>query len=148
MLKFSKNKIIIAVILAAEVLLGIFGWGLIKSKMLYPKGGSNQPGEEIKEVFVIWGKVSSIDTSNNFLMVKPDNGGKDVKVLISETTKMTKLGLPFDPKNPPTEGTFTPKETDITISGFTLDDKVFVKAKENIAGKTEVGEVDFIQIQP
>ncbi len=82
-------------------------------------------------------------------MVKPANQESEVKVIISETTSLIKLEFPFDPKNPPEPGTqFTPKQTEIKISGFKTGDNIFIKVKENIAGKTEFDNVDFIQILP
>lgn len=92
--------------------------------------------------------VQSVDADNNFLMVKPANQEKEVKVILSGTTKLIKLEFPFDPENPPKEATFTPKQTEIKISDFKTGDDVFIKAKENIARKSEFGNVDFIQILP
>ncbi len=81
-------------------------------------------------------------------MVKPTNQESEVKVILSETTKLIKLELPFDPENPPQEATFTPTQTEIEISDFKARDDVFIKSKENIAGKTEFNKVDFIQLLP
>lgn len=107
------------------------------------------PGQEkVEEIFSLSGVVSSVDAANNFLMVKPAGKENNVKVIVSETTKLIKLELPFNPANPPAEATFTPKQTEITISGFKAGDNVFVKTAENIAGKTTFDNVDFIHILP
>ncbi len=104
--------------------------------------------EEIKEVFSLSAVVSRVDAENNFLMVKPAGEEKEVKIVISDATKLIKLEFPFDPKNSPKEATFTPKQTEIEISDFEDGDNIFIKAKENIAGKTEFNNVDFIHILP
>jgi len=92
--------------------------------------------------------VSSVDAVNSFLMVKPANQEGEVKVLVSETTRLIKLEFPFDPAHPPQEATFTPIQTEIEINNFQKGDNVFIKSKENIAGKTEFNNVDFIHILP
>ena len=92
--------------------------------------------------------VSSVDAENNCLMVKPSNQENEVKVVLSETTKLVKLEFPFDPKNPPKEASFTPIQTEIDITGFEAGDHVFIKVKENISGKSEFDSVDFIHILP
>jgi len=81
-------------------------------------------------------------------MVKPLNQEKEVKVIVSETTKLVKFEFPFDPKNPPKEATFTPEETEIEISDFKVGDSVFIKTTQNIAGKSEFDDVDFVHILP
>ena len=67
---------------------------------------------------------------------------------MSQDSRLTKLEFPFDPKNPPKEATFTPKKVDIKISDIKAGDNVFIKSLENIAGKTEFDEVDFVQVLP
>lgn len=141
-----KNQIIILIVVVILVFGGIIGWGLIQKSKI--------PSEEVieeevmEEVFSLSAVVSSVNVENNFLMVKPTNQEKEVKVVLSETTKLIKLEFPFDPKNPPKEATFTPKQTEIEISDFKAGENVFIKAKENIAGKTEFNKVDFIHILP
>jgi len=142
----KKNKIIVIAAVVVIIIGGIVGWGLFQGKKL--KTVIVQKVVEIQEVFLLSGTVSSVDAENNFLMVKPDNETKEIKVIVSEITKMTKLEFPFDPKNPPKEGTFTPKQTEIGISGFKVGDRIFVHSKEDIVGKKEFGKVDFIQISP
>jgi len=90
----------------------------------------------------------SVNVENNFLIVKPDKEEKEIKVILSDTTKLIKIEFPFDPKNPPKEASFTPKQTEIEISDFKAGDSVFIKTTENIAGKTEFNNVDFVHILP
>jgi len=143
----KKNQIIGIVVIVILIFGGIIGWSLIQKEKI-PSGEEVAQEEEVEEVFSLSGIVSSVDAENNFLMVKPVNQEKEVKVTVSETTKLVKLELPFDPKNPPKEATFTPKETEIEISDFKAGDNVFIKTTVNIAGKTEFDEVDFIHILP
>jgi len=140
----KKNKIIIIVAVVVVIIGGLVGWGLLQAKKL--KTDIAQVVEKPPEVLFLSGTVSSVDLENNFLMVIPEKGTEDIKVIVSETTKMTKQEFPFDPANPPEEGTFTPKETEIGISGFKAGDKVFIRSKEDIFGKKEIGNIDFIQM--
>jgi len=110
--------------------------------------GTGQEQTETEEVLSLSAIVSSVDADNNFLMVKPVGQEQEVKVIISEITKLIRLEFPFDPNNPPEEGTFTPEQTEIEISDFKAGDNIFIKVKEDIAGKTEFDSVDFIQILP
>ncbi len=144
----KKNQIIILAVIVVLILVGIIGWNLVQKSKI-PVGEKVTPEEEVaKEVFSLSGIVSSVDAENNFLMVKPAGEEKEVKVVLSDTTKLIKLEFPFDPANPPAEATFTPIQTEIEISDFKAGDNVFVKATQNIAGKTEFNNVDFIHILP
>ena len=143
----KKNQIIGIVVIVVLIFGGIIGWSLIQKEKI-PSGEEVAQEEEVEEAFSLSGVVSSVDVENNFLMVKPVNQEKDVKVIVSETTKLVKLELPFDPKNPPKEATFSPKQTEIEISGFKAGDNVFIKTTQNIAGKSEFDDVDFVHILP
>jgi len=145
----KKNQIIGIVVAVVLIFGGVIGWTLIQKGKI-PSGEEVGPGKEekVEELFSFSGTVSSVDVENNFLMVKPANQETEVKVIISGTTKLIKFELPFDPKNPPKEATFTPKETEIKISDFKVGDNVFIKTISNIAGKNEFDDVDFIHILP
>lgn len=143
----KKNQIIILVIIIALIFGGIIGWALVQKSKI-PTGEEVTTEEEVEEIFSFTATVLSVDAGNNFLMVKPAGEEKEIKVVLSDTTKLVKIEFPFDPKNPPEEATFTPKQTEIEISDFEEGDNVFIKAKENIAGKTEIDNVDFIHILP
>lgn len=137
----KKNQIIGIVVLVILIFGGIIGWALVQKSKI-PLGEETAPAEEI---FSLSAVVSSVDVENNFLMVKPVNQEKKVKVVLSETTKLIKLELPQEPEK---EVTFTPEQTEIEISDFKAGDTVFIKTKTNIAGKTEFDDVDFIHILP
>lgn len=141
-----KNQIIILIVVVVLVFGGIIGWGLIQKSKIPSEEEITE--EELEEVFSLSAVVFSVDAENNFLMVKPTNQENEIKVILSETTKLIKLEFPFDPENPPEEATFTPKQTEIEISDFTPGDNVFIKAKENIAGKSEITNIDFVHILP
>ena len=141
----KKNQIIILV--AVLILAGIIGWTLLQKPEL-PKEEVVSEEEEVEEIFSLSAIVSGVDVENNFLMVKPAGEEKEIKVILSETTKLIKLEFPFDPKSPPKEATFTPIQTEIEISDFKAGDNVFIKTKKNIAGKSEFNDVDFIHVLP
>ena len=144
----KKNQIIVLIILIVLIFGGIIGWAVVQKGKL-PAGEEVTPGEEVmEEVFSLTAAVLRVDTENNFLIVKPAKEEKEIKVILSETTKLVKIEFPFDPKNPPKEATFTPKQTEIEISDFKVGDNVFIKTTENIAGKTEFDDVNFVHILP
>ena len=143
----KKNQIIILAVIVVLIFGGVIGWTLIQKGKI-PSGEEITSKEEVEEVFSLSGIVSSVDTENNFLMVKPAGEEKEIKVILSETTKLIKLEFPFDPKSPPKEATFTPIQTEIEISGFKAGNNVFIKTKKNIAGKSEFNDVDFIHVLP
>ncbi len=144
----NKNQTIIIIVAAVLIFGVVIGWGLIQKSKI-SKEGTGQEQTETEEMLSLSAIVSSVDADNNFLMAKPANQTQEVKVILSETTKLIKLEYPFDPENPPEPGTqFTPKQTEIKISDFKAGDDIFIKVKENIAGKTEFDSVDFIQILP
>jgi len=139
---FNKNQIIIAVVIIVLMLGGAFCW------FFYQKSKLSSGGTEQAEVFTLSGTVSRIDADNNFLMVKPTNGEKEVKVVVSEATKLIKLEFSFDPENPPKGGIFIPEQIEVEIPDFKAGDTIFAKARGNIAGKTKIDNIDFIHILP
>ena len=143
----KKNQIIVLAILIVLILGGIIGWAIFQKSKI-PTGKEITLEEEAEEVFSLSATILSVNAENNFLMVKPAGEEKEIKVVLSDTTKLIKLEFPFDPKNPPQEATFTPIQTEIEISDFKAGDNVFIKTKTNIAKKTEFDDVDFIHILP
>jgi len=138
-----KKKIIILIITLVAILIaaGYFVCISLKEKP--------NPKEVVSEIFSLQAIVSRIDVQNNFLIVKPMNEENEIKVIVSGTTKLTKLSAPFDSKNPPPPGTsFIPEKTEITLKDFKLGDQILIKTNKNIAGKGEFGDVEFIQILP
>jgi len=144
-----KKQIITIIVVVVVVFIIIIGWGVTQlSKAPAPGPAQGEEEEEEKEVFSLSAIVSSVDAVNNFLMVKPSGEEGTVKVVLSDTTKLIKLEFPFDPENPPAEATFTPIQTTIEISDFEVGDNVFIKSKDNIAGKTTISNIDFVHILP
>jgi len=144
----KKNQIIVLIVVIVLIFVGIIGWNSVQKPKI-PAGEEVTPEEEkVEEVFSLSAVVLSVDAANNFLMVKPAGEEKEIKVVLSDTTKLIKLEFPFDPANPPAEATFTPIQTEIEISDFKAGDNVFIKTTENIAGKTAFDSVDFIHILP
>ena len=147
----QKNQLIILIVIVVVVLGGLIIWGISQpTPNPGPPAGEEEEEEEVvvAEVFSLSAKVLSANIAEKFLTVKTIKDEKEIKVVVSDTTKLIKLEFPFDPKNPPTEGTFTPIQTPIDISGFQVDDSVFIKSKENIAGKSVISNIDFIHILP
>lgn len=143
----EKNQIIVLIVIVVLILGGIIGWTILREPEI--PGEEIAPNEEaLEEIFSFTATVLSIDTGNNFLTVKPAKEEKEIKVVLSDTTKLIRVEFPFDPADPPEEASFTPEQTEIEISDFKVGDNIFIKAKENIAGKTEFDNVDFVHILP
>lgn len=136
----TKNHFIAIVVILAV--------GSVIYFSFFSKNKTSPTGETMpEEIFSLSGTVSGVDAGNNFLTVK--SAERELKVIISENTQLINLAAPFNSKNPPKPGTqFTPKETEVTLGDFKVGDEVFVKTKENIAGKTELDSVELIQILP
>lgn len=138
----KKNQVIILALIIVLIFGGIIGWVLVQKSKIYPKE------EKIEEVFSLSAIVSSVDAENNFLMVKPLNQEMEVKVVVSEATKLIKIEFPFDLENPPRGTEITPVQTEVEFSDFKVGENVFIKTTENIASKSEFDNVDFIHILP
>ena len=148
MSKLTTQIIILAVIIVI-IFGGIIGWALFPKEKPLPKEEVIKERVIIEEIFSLTGVVSEVNVENNFLMVRPMRKEKEVKVIVSEATRLIKLELPFDPENPPPPGTqFTPKQIEITLADFKEGEEISIKTTQNIAGKTEFGDVEFIQILP
>ena len=144
----KKNQIIIISVILFLIFCVIFYLGFLKEKF---KGGSFETGEEgkIEEIFSLSGRVVNVNSEQKFLIVKLIDKETEVKVIISEETKLIKLEAPFpEDKIPPPGTQFTPKEKEITLADFKTGDEILVKTLKNIAGKNEFNDVEFIQILP
>lgn len=135
----SKNQIVILVVALVLILILIAGWIFCQKQ----KSATKQ-----EEVLSLSGVVTGVNIDENFLTVKPSSQNIEVKVILLETSRLVRLEFPFDPKNPPKETTFTPQQKEIKLEDFEVGDNVFIKVKENIAGKTEFDNVDFVYILP
>lgn len=140
-----KNKAVILLIIIILFLIGSVVWVLVQKSKFLPSQEVEQNGGEAFSLTVV---VQSVDAENGFLMVKQLKEDRVLKVIVSETTSLIRLEYPFDLENIPQEGGFTLKQTEIKISDFKADDNVFIKSKENIAGKTEIDRIDYVQILP
>ena len=140
----QKNKIVLSIV----ILLVVAGAIWLASMEQKSKGPEEEEQEEVQEIFSLSAVVQSVDTENNVLVVKPAKEEREIRVSIAETTKLIKLEFPFDLANPPADATFTPTQTEIELSDFEVGDNIFIKAKDNIAGKNEFSNVDFIHILP
>ncbi len=147
----KKQLIILAVVILILIFAGTFSWFLQQKTETSQKGeitGEQAKREEAQEVYSLSGVIASINVENNFLMVKPANQEKEVKVILSDSTKLIKLEFPFDPENPPEGDTFTPKMTPITLEDLKVGDNLLVESAINIYGKDEFDSVSQIQVLP
>ena len=144
----QKNQIITIIVVVLLVFVGMVCWFLMQKDKISENGENEQEQERAEETFSLSAIVSSIDTEDSFLMVNPVNEEKEIKLVVSDTTKLIRVEFPFDPADPPEEGSFSPVQTEITLSDFQKGDNVFVKSKEDISGKIEISNIEFIHILP
>ncbi len=147
----KKQLIILAVVILVLIFAGTFSWFSQQKTETSQKGeitGEQVKREEAQEVYSLSGVIASINVENNFLMVKPANQEKEVKVILSDSTKLIKLEFPFDPENPPEGATFTPKMVPITAEDLKVGDNLLVESTLNIYGKDEFDNVSQIQVLP
>ena len=146
----KKNHFIVIAVIISLIIGGIVYFSFLLKEEVKFEGEKFKTGEGIvEEIFSLSGVVLSVDVANNFLMVKPVNQENEVKVILSDTTKLIELESPFSPENPPPPGTqFTPEQAEITLKDFKEGDEILIKTLKNIVGKTEFNDVDFIHILP
>lgn len=142
----DKKRIIILVSVILLVFLGIAGWGALKMKSSLENQGSVLREGKIQgeEVLGLTGEVVKVDEKNNFLLVAPTKQDFYVKIILSENTKIAKVQLPIGTSTIPS----AKSSEGLKISDFKVGNKVFVKAGENIAGKSELSNIVSIQILP
>ena len=143
----KKKETVIIIISIILVFSFLLGWSVIKVVKAY-KLKMDSAGQEIvkMEAFSFSGKILKVDAKNKVLTVSVSSLQKELKVFVSQETKLTMLDYPFDPKNPPEGVAFNFTEKDIKISDFKAGDEIFVQAKENIFGKEEIKNVEFINL--
>jgi len=150
----KKNQIVLIILLV--LICGFIIFWAISQKMstsyeeavITPTITPQTTPETNKEIYSFPAVVSGVNIVGNFLTVKPEKEEKEekeIKIILSEETELTKLGLP---SKLPKEGVFIPTKTKIKISDIKVGDKIFVKAKSNITGKTEFDDIEYIQVFP
>ncbi len=137
----KKSKIIAIIVAVVIIIAGFVGWGIFQGKKIKDVAVI----QSLEPVFGLSGTVSSVNVEDSFLVIKLSDSGKEVKIVITESANLIRRE---SPENPPINATFTPIETEVQLSDFKAGDTVFVKTKDNVAGKTETDSVDFIHILP
>jgi len=143
----KKNQAIGIIVIIILVFLGIIGLIFFKKgKIGYSPEGVEEVAPEKEKtgysseqakgegIFALTAKVLKVDTRNNFLIVKSVKDQKELKVNVSDTTKLIKIELP---KERSEKGYIITKKTEIKPSEFKKGDYVSIRTSENIAGKTE-----------
>jgi len=146
----AKNRIILILVILVLIFAAIFYFFFFKKEKIEFRGETFTTGEGvITQTLSLSGDISGVDTENNFLMVKLIDGNEKIKVIVSDTTKFIKLEAPFSSENPPPAGTqFVPEKKEITISDFKEGDEVLVISKDDVSGKSEIDNVELVQILP
>ena len=141
MRKFGKKQIIVLIVVLVVIFLGVVVLTIFQELKL-PLDEKPTLEEIItEEVYSLSGIVSKVDVENNFLMVRPTGEEDEVKVIITEDTKLFKI-VYSSGGNPE----FVTERVEIAIEDIKEGDRVFIKAKVNIAGKKEIDNIDYIEI--
>ena len=134
------------ILAALLVIAGIIYWNFSQKEEI--PSNIITPEKEKQGEFTLSAIILGVDEENKILTVRPTAGGNEIKVLLSDTTKIEKLTLPpFDPKNPP-KGSITPEKSEAGFSDFKKDKYVFIKTKKDISSKSELGDVELVIILP
>ena len=143
----SRNRIIVILIILVLIAVVVFYFFFDKKASEF-EGESFTTGNAVPtQTFSFTGKISSVDIENNFLIVKTNN--EEVKIVISETSQLIKLGRPSSlGDNPPAGTQFVPEKTEINLSDFQEGERVLVISQENVKGKNEIENVSLVQILP
>ena len=144
----SRNKIIILVVVLILIAALVFYFFFLRKEKTEFEGENFTTGENtVVQILSFTGKISGIDLENSFLMVKTDK--EEIKVIVSETTKLLELNWPASfSKDLPAGTKVVPERKEISLSDFTEGKEVLVISEEDITGKSEINNVSLVQILP
>lgn len=148
----SKKGLVILIIVILIIASIIAFYFLQKAKNISPEkfvstvNPTNEQNKEVQEVVSFVGTISSIDTENKFLMVKPENETKEIKIVISDGTVMKKLSYPENMSE--SEETPVAVEKIIGISGLSKGESIYVWTTTSLVGKTELNDVELVLVVP
>jgi len=130
---------------------GIFYWvSHERSKILQEKKKETLQGEK-KESLPVLGlgaKILEVNFENNYLIVKPAEEEKKIKVNLGEDTKIIKLKSPPDLKNLPLGEPVKLEEEEIKIQDLKIDENIIIRTSADIRGKSEFSDVISIKVLP
>jgi len=130
-----KNTIIVLCVIIMLIIGGIIAFSFLQKEKISSGEQSvseeeflEESEEKSNQVFGFLAMISNIDIGNNFLIVKPEaDEKKEIKIIIGEETSL---------------------EDKVDISDFREGNVIFIKAKTNIIGKTEIDDIEFIRVLP
>lgn len=143
----SKKKIILSLVILILIAVLVYYFFFFNKEETKFEGESFTTGKQniVNPVLGFTGKIVSIDPENNILIVEKDE--KEIKVIISETTKLIKLTW-LSSTDLPEEAKPMPEKKNIILSDFEENDAVLVIAQEDITNKSEISNIDLVQILP
>ncbi len=150
-MKINQTLLFIIIVL---IIGGIIFWVISKSSKNDLVEQENIPQESVTptsapeligKVFVFSAVVLSTNVSEKFLIVQQEGTTSEIKIILSNETDIRKLGVP---SNAPKFGMFIPTEKEINISDLKAGDKVSIRARNNIVGKAEISDIEYIEVLP
>jgi len=146
----AKRKIIAIILVILIVVIIVVSLSIFWQKKKADFDGQTFVAEESKEPqeLSLFGKISDIDSENHILTIQLA-GEKEVKIMISQETRLTKLTPPFSSDDSPLPGTqFIPEETEISFSDFEEGNDIYALSKEGVNGKSELNNIESVKILP
>ncbi len=146
------TQVQVGLVLLVVVLLGgffVFGFPPKFAKLQTPatQQQAQTKNQAATPVMSISGKVNVVDTKDaSFSMVSAQNN-QTYTVKIGTDTKLVRLVFPFDLKNPPKSGTFTPERKIVALSDMKAGDQMFVRSSAAITSQTITNPIE-VQILP
>jgi len=141
----KKETLIILIIIL--IIGGILYWVSYEK----PKFIQEEKKEKEKEFLPVFGlnaKIAEIDVQNNYLVVKSIEEEIEMKVNLSEDTKIIKLKFPPNSKYPFSEEPINLEEEEIKIEDLKIGENIIIRTSADIAGKSEFNDVISIKVLP
>ncbi|MDP2926677.1 MAG: hypothetical protein Q8N65_00855 [bacterium] len=145
----SNPKVIVFVFLFVVALSGIAFFFLVRPGN--PGQGQVEvfePPSSRIEVFSLAAVISKIDIQRKLITVRHPTKDRDINVIVKDSSEIMKIEFPFDPANPPSQASFAPKYTKITINDLKPGNHALIESNENIYNKYEFDNVKSIQVLP
>lgn len=137
----GKKQITILIIVTALFFSGVAVWlSSLERTTIEP---SIEPPEE--ERFGLTGWVLEVDIEDNFLVLKSEKDGIEIKAFLGENTELLKIERPTE--NLGDDYVVTIK-TPIELADFQRGDYISLRTRENIVGKREFSEIIQIHFYP
>lgn len=138
-------KIIGLVFIFLILIVGIF---IFKDRLFYKESVLLEDQQGKIEVFSLAASISSVDSENNFIIVKQSAEEGEIKVILNNDSEIVGLEFPPDNNELAEDQVFSPKLVKISINDLKPGNQVFIESNENIYQRSEFDGIIRIQVLP